>query len=66
MFCSTLTSALDKMCPLFSRPLCSSSSNPWMSDVLREHRTALRAKDKAWHKSKAPADLSLSHQAQLA
>ncbi len=41
--CSTLTSCLDDICPLSSRPARTAPSNSWLSDVLREHRTRLRA-----------------------
>ncbi|XP_058633703.1 protein CutA homolog isoform X2 [Onychostoma macrolepis] len=33
-------------------------SNPWLSDVLREHRTKLRAAERKWRKSNNPSDLS--------
>ncbi len=33
-------------------------SNSWLSDVLREHRTKLRAAERKWGKSKDPSDLS--------
>ncbi len=33
--CSTLTSCLDDICPLNSRPARTAPSNPWLSDVLR-------------------------------
>ncbi len=32
--CSTLTSCLDDICPLSSRPARTAPSNPWLSDVL--------------------------------
>ncbi len=50
--CSTLTSCLDNICPLSSRPARTAPSNPWLSDVLREHRTRLRAAERKWQKSK--------------
>ncbi|KAK9954730.1 hypothetical protein ABG768_016776 [Culter alburnus] len=56
--CSTLTSSLDSICPLSSRPARATPSNPWLSDVLREHRTKLRAAERKWHKSKVQSDLS--------
>ncbi|XP_073691345.1 uncharacterized protein [Garra rufa] len=57
--CSTLTSCLDEICPLSSRPARAAPSNPWLSDVLREHRSKLRAAERKWHKSKDPSDLSM-------
>ncbi len=57
--CSTLTSCLDDICLLSSRPARTAPSNPWLSDVLREHRTRLRAAERKWQKSKDPSDLSM-------
>ncbi len=57
--CSTLTSCLDDICPLSSRPARTTPSNPWLSDVLREHRTRLRAAERKWRKSNDPSDLSM-------
>ncbi len=58
--CSTLTSCLDGICPLSSRPARTAPSNPWLSDVLREHRTRLRAAERKWQKSNDPSDLSMN------
>ncbi|KAI2645286.1 hypothetical protein H4Q32_028264 [Labeo rohita] len=57
--CSTLTSWLDAICPLSSRPARATPINPWVSDVLREHRSKLRAAERKWRKSKNPSDLSM-------
>ncbi len=57
--CSTLNSCLDDMCPLSSRPARTVPSNPWLSDVLREHRTRLRAAERKWQKSNDQSDLSM-------
>ncbi len=57
--CSTLTSCLDDICPLSSRPTRTAPSTPWLSDVLREHRTRLRAAERKWRKSNDPSDLSM-------
>ncbi len=57
--CSTLTTCLDDICPLSSRPARTAPSNPWLSDVLREHRTRLRAAERKWQKSNDPSDLSM-------
>ncbi len=57
--CSTLTSCLDDICPLSSRPARTAPSNPWLSDVLCEHRTRLRAAERKWRKSNEPSDLSM-------
>ncbi len=56
---STLTSCLDHICPFSSRPARTAPSNPWLSDVLREHRSKLRAAERKWQKSKDPSDLSI-------
>ncbi len=56
---STLTSCLDHICPLSSKPARAVPSNPWSSGVLHEHRSKLRAAGRKWHKSKDPSDLSI-------
>ncbi len=56
---STLTTCLEDICPLSSRPARTTPSNPWLSDVLREHRTRLRAAERKWQKSNEPSDLSM-------
>ncbi len=56
--CSTLTSCLDDICPLSSRSARAAPSNPWLSDVLSEHRTKLRAAERKWRKSNDPSDLT--------
>ncbi len=55
--CSTLTSCLDDICPLSSRPARTAPSNPWLSDVLRGYQTRLRAADKKLCKLNDPLDL---------
>ncbi len=57
--CSTLNCCLDDSCPLSSRPARTAPSNPWLSDVLREHRTRLRAAESKWWKSNDLSDLSM-------
>ncbi len=57
--CSTLTTCLDDICPLSSRRARTAPSNSWLSDVLREHRTRLRAAERKWRKSNEPSDLSM-------
>ncbi|XDV25661.1 hypothetical protein PO909_029540 [Leuciscus waleckii] len=49
----------DIICPLSSRPARATPSNPWLSEVLREHRTELRAAERKWHKSKDASDLKI-------
>ncbi len=59
-FCSTLTSCLDTVCPLSSRPARTTPwSAPWLSDVLHEHRSKLRAAESVWRKSQTPTDLNV-------
>ncbi len=48
--CSTLTSCLDHICPLSSRPARAAPSNSWLSGVLR-------AAERKWCKSKDPSTL---------
>ncbi len=58
--CSTLTSCLDHIYPLTSRPARAALSNPWcIYDVFREHRSKLRAAENKWRKSKDPSDPSI-------
>ncbi|XP_051523936.1 uncharacterized protein LOC127423554 [Myxocyprinus asiaticus] len=57
---STLTTCLDSICPLSSRPARMTPPSPWLSDVLREHWTELRVAERRWQKSKDPADLEQS------
>nr|XP_055051302.1 RNA-directed DNA polymerase from mobile element jockey [Misgurnus anguillicaudatus] len=40
--CSTLTSCLDTLCPLTSEPARVTPPAPWLTEVLREHRSTLR------------------------
>ncbi|XP_058607621.1 uncharacterized protein LOC131524461 isoform X1 [Onychostoma macrolepis] len=40
------------------KPARAAPSNPWLSDVLREHRTKLRAAERKWRKSNDPSDLN--------
>ncbi len=56
--CSTLNSCLDDICPLSSRPAHTAPSNPWLFDVLREHRNRLRTAERKWRKSNDRSDLS--------
>ncbi|XP_051501703.1 uncharacterized protein LOC127410477 [Myxocyprinus asiaticus] len=53
----TLSSCLNNICPISSRPARATPPSPWLSDVLHEHRTDLRAAERRWRKSKDPADL---------
>ncbi len=57
-FCSTLMSCFDTFCPLSSRPARTTPSAPWLSVVLREHRSKLRAAERVWRKSQNPTDLN--------
>ncbi|XP_062317182.1 uncharacterized protein LOC134020883 isoform X2 [Osmerus eperlanus] len=49
---TTLTASLDSLCPLSTRPARSSPSCPWLTDVIREERSTLRAAERRWRKSK--------------
>ncbi len=57
-FCSTLMSCFDTFCPLSSRPARTTPSAPWLSVVLCEHRSKLRAAERVWRKSQNPTDLN--------
>ena len=63
--CSTLSSCLDSLCPLSTRPARSTQSHSWLSDTLRTQRSNLRAAERKWHKSAALDDLA-SYQTLLA
>ncbi|KAG1929291.1 hypothetical protein F2P79_023064 [Pimephales promelas] len=41
----------DNICPLSTWPAHVTTSNPWLSEVLCEHRTELRAVERKWRKS---------------
>ncbi len=51
-------SCCDTFCPLSSRPARTATSAPWLSVVLREHRSKLRAAERVWRKSQNPTDLN--------
>ncbi len=53
---STLSYCLDAKCPLSSRSARTAPFNPWLSDVLHEHRTRLREAERKWCKSNYPSD----------
>lgn len=61
-FCSSLTSSLDKLCPLVSKPTRKSPPCPWLTEVIRMQRAGLRAAERKWHKSKQSVDLSAYQQ----
>ncbi|KAK2915631.1 hypothetical protein Q8A73_006225 [Channa argus] len=56
--CNTLSSCLDCLCPMSSRPARLSPSNPWLTDGIREQRTTLRSAERKWRKSKTPSALA--------
>ncbi len=56
---STLTSCLDTVRSLSSKPARTTPSAPWLSDVLCKHRSKLRAAERVWRKSKKPIDLNV-------
>ncbi len=59
-FCSTLTSCLDTVCPLSSRPARTTPSALGCLMFSCEHRSKLRATERAWRKSKNPTDLNVN------
>ena len=46
---------------LSTRPARSSPSCPWLTDVIREERSTLRAAERRWRKSKDGLDLDMYH-----
>ncbi|KAK2904419.1 hypothetical protein Q8A73_011076 [Channa argus] len=56
--CNTLSSCLDCLCPMSSRPARLSPSNPWLTDGIRKQRTTLRSAERKWRKSKTPSALA--------
>ncbi|KAJ8349423.1 hypothetical protein SKAU_G00245530, partial [Synaphobranchus kaupii] len=62
---TALSTSLNSLCPLVSRPTRSSPPCPWMSDALRTSRAGLRAAERMWRKSRDASDLS-SYQSLLA
>ena len=60
-----LSSALNSLCSLVSRPARASPPSPWISDTLHTSRASLRAAERKWGKSRDPSDLS-SYQSLLA
>ncbi|XP_058849567.1 proline-rich protein 36-like isoform X1 [Acipenser ruthenus] len=56
---SSLTSSLDSLCPLISRPARPSPPQPWLSSALRSARITLRSAEKKWKRTKLPAALDL-------
>uniref|UniRef100_A0AAY4AM17 Reverse transcriptase domain-containing protein n=2 Tax=Denticeps clupeoides TaxID=299321 RepID=A0AAY4AM17_9TELE len=55
---STLTSCLERLCPLTSKPTRATPPSPWISDEVRRHRSHLRAAERQWRKSKCPLQLN--------
>ena len=58
---STLSSSLDNLCPLTSRPARPTPPAPWLSDSVRAERRRLRAAERKWRKGKLPEDLLNFH-----
>ena len=54
---TTLSSSLDRHCPLISRPARQTPPAPWLSDSVRTDRRSLRAAERKWRNSKLPEDL---------
>ncbi|KAL7824651.1 hypothetical protein AOLI_G00327760 [Acnodon oligacanthus] len=56
-FLSSLSPAINCLCPLFSRPARSTSPAPWLMGVLRSNRQELRKAERRWRKSQRDSDL---------
>ena len=54
---STLTSCLDNLCPLVTKPARPSQPRPWLTETIRALRTTLRAAERKWRKTRNPSDL---------
>ncbi|KAL7891113.1 hypothetical protein AOLI_G00005890 [Acnodon oligacanthus] len=50
-FISSLSSAINFLCPVSSRPARSTSPAPWLMGVLRSNRQELRKAERRWRKS---------------
>ncbi|KAF7686209.1 hypothetical protein HF521_015571, partial [Silurus meridionalis] len=57
-FLSSLSSTMDLLCPLTTRPKKSSRPTPWLSEVLCSSRRAFRSAERKWKKSQLDVDLS--------
>ncbi|KAK1785744.1 hypothetical protein P4O66_003102 [Electrophorus voltai] len=57
-FISTLSSSMNLLCPLSSRPAKSSPTAPWLTETLRCHKRELRTAERWWRKSHVDSDLS--------
>ncbi|KAL6473325.1 hypothetical protein MHYP_G00195130 [Metynnis hypsauchen] len=56
-FLSSISSSINILAPLSSRPAKSSPASPWLSDVLRNNRKELRLAERRWKKSQLNSDL---------
>ncbi|XP_036413811.1 uncharacterized protein LOC118798536 [Colossoma macropomum] len=56
-FLSSLSSAINFLCPLSSRPARSSPPAPWLTGVLRSNWQELRKVERRWRKSQLDSDL---------
>ncbi|KAI5624343.1 hypothetical protein C0J50_15865 [Silurus asotus] len=57
-FLSSLSSTMDLLCPLTTKPKKTSCPTPWLSEVLRSNRRELRSAERKWKKSQLDVDLS--------
>ncbi|KAK1789820.1 hypothetical protein P4O66_015706 [Electrophorus voltai] len=57
-FISTLSSSMNLLCPLSSRPAKSSPPAPWLKETLHCHGRELRTAERQWRKSHVDSDLS--------
>ena len=53
---SSISSSLDELCPLTSRPARQRPPNPWLTDQVRTSRRSLRAAERKWHKTRSHVD----------
>ncbi|KAI5619029.1 hypothetical protein C0J50_21422, partial [Silurus asotus] len=57
-FLSSLSSIMDLLCPLTTKPKKRSCPTLWLSDVLRSNRRELRSAERKWKKSQLDVDLA--------
>ena len=55
---SSISTSLNELCPLTSRPARRRPPSPWLTDQVRASRRSLRAAERKWNKTRLQTDLS--------
>ena len=55
---SSISTSLDDLCPLISRPARRRPPTPWLTDQVRASRRGLRAAERKWNKTRLQEDLT--------